>query len=135
MTTAVADFAQLPRVSRELDKASHILSHQLLLAEESLNRLKLEISATVRVDNCVPEDGVPDYPDYEEDKQIEELHYMKRHGSWSLVLTTYWTSDPEFTSETCFLREAARDQKLRAVKMLPELIAELILKASVTCDE
>ncbi len=130
MTTQSSALQRLSTLSATLNRTSDELSKQLAEIETALNRLNLGVTARVHLSTReVDPHGI---------NEIEEIGYAKVDGKWGLTWLTYYDHDPESSWSEKFLREAPRDVRVLAVKVLPQLLDELALQgeklASKTAD-
>ena len=110
---------KLSSLSQSLNQVSDELSEQLAEVEKAINRFNLGVTASATLSTIERPDGV----------EIEELRYGKGNGKWGFSWVRYGDTDPEGTWDEKPLREAPRDVRLSAVRMLPHLLDELAKNA------
>jgi len=110
---------RLSSLSQSLNQVSDELSEQLAEIEKAINRFGLGVTASVTLSTSGEPYGNP--PTVE----VEKLRYGKNSGKWGLSWVQYKEHDPDATWDEKPLREAPRDVRLLAVKMLPHLLDEL----------
>ena len=124
---------KLAYVSDSLNKASDSLSEQILEVESALQRYGLGVSAWVMISSWEVEVPVIGAMDTNVTRMLC-LGYGKYIGKWGLLVSECDDDIPD-TGNVSFLREEPRDVKLEAVGKLPDLLKELLKKATEIATE
>jgi hypothetical protein len=119
----------LAYVSDALNKASDSLSKNILEVEEALQRYRLGVSAWVPIQYHDVVDPSPMSP-VDGLTRVMTLGYGKLKGKWGLLVSVGFDDEPIGDHNISFLREEARDVKLKAVEKLPELLSTLLDEAT-----
>ena len=132
MTDSVkATLGMLVSVSDSLNKASDTLSEQILEVESALQRYKLGVEVWVNVHSWDIDAGVGLPPI----TRVLCLGYGKSNGKWGLLVSESCDDEPAAEGSVCFLRDAPRNTRLAAVGKLPDLLKELVQKATEVANE
>jgi hypothetical protein len=125
MTDAIqASLHKLHSLSEDLNKASDILTAELNSVETALNKLKLGVSAFVRLRQEDAGDGYT---------RIFMFGYYKLKGKWGLVHYEYIEGfEDDDDRGLIFLRDAPRDMRILAGGKLAELITKIAENAAET---
>ena len=117
----------LAALSQELNEASDSLSEQIAEAEKALNTLKLGITAWTVVSRWTSEDMYPAHEGC-------SLGYGKHKGKWCLLYGTWHDMWPDRETNMP-LREAPREDRIKAIEKLPELVKALEKRAKEITKE
>jgi hypothetical protein len=132
MTDSVnATLGLLVSVSDSLNKASDSLSEQILEVESALQRYKLGVEVWVNIEHWDVEvgGGLPPIT------RVLLLGYGKNSGKWGLLVSECCDDEPPSEGRVSFLRDAPRDTRLAAVGKLPDLLKELVQKATEVAND
>jgi hypothetical protein len=132
MTDSVeVTLGMLVSVSDSLNKASDSLSEQILEVESALQRYKLGVEVWVNVHFWDVDAGGGLSPM----TRALRLGYGKSNGKWGLLVSESDDDEPAGEGSVCFLRDATRNTRLAAVEKLPELLTELVQKATHVAND
>jgi len=127
-----ATLSKLAYVSDSLNKSSDSLSGQILEVESALQRYGLGVSAWVMIWSWEVEVPVIGAMDTNVTRMLC-LGYGKNCGKWGLLISE--CEDVPWEGNVSFLREESRDMKLEAVGKLPDLLKQLLKKATEVANE
>jgi hypothetical protein len=119
----------LSHVSETLNQASDLLSKHILEVELALQRYRLGVAAWVSLCYWDVPDTNPVIT------RVQCLGYAKLKGKWGLLISESCDDEPPFEGTMTFLRQMPRETKLLAADKLPELLAELLKKATTVASE
>lgn len=124
--SAQASFSALISAAAELNAASDELTNAIVPLEQALATLNLGISAWVKISGHTDEYG---------EFWQRDIGYDRIKGQWGIAIRALSgnESQPEdSSSEEWLFTEAARWRRIEAVAKLPELLEQLIKKATST---
>jgi hypothetical protein len=124
-----ATLSKLAYVSNSLNKSSDSLSEQILEVESALQRYSLGVSVWVMMWSWEVEVPVIGAMDTNVTRMVC-LGYSKHIGKWGLLVSECDSDRLPEEGNVSFLREQSRDVKLEAVGKLPDLLKELLKKAT-----
>lgn len=119
----------LSYVSETLNQASDLLSKHILEVELALQRYRLGVAAWVSLCYWDVPDTNPVIT------RVQGLGYDKHKGKWGLLVSESCDDEPPSEGTVRFLREMPRETKLLAADKLPELLTELLNKATTVASE
>jgi hypothetical protein len=125
---------KLAYVSDSLNKASDYLSEQILEVESALQRYCLGVSVWLVLSTWDVEVPVIGAMNTNVTRMLC-LGYGKYCGKWGLLISQCDDDVPPSEGNVSFLREASREVKLEAVGKLPDLLRELLKRATEVATE
>ena len=129
-----ATLSKLAYVSDSINKSSDSLSKQILEVESALQRYCLGVSAWVLIYSWEVEVPVIGAMNTNVTRMLC-LGYGKYCGKWGLLVSQCDDDVVPSEGNVSFLRDASRDVKLEAVGKLPDLLKELLKKATEVANE
>jgi len=123
-----ASLHKLQSLSQQLNEASDTLSAELNSVETALNKLKLGVSAWVRLHTEDAGDGYT---------RVYNLGYYKLKGKWGLVVGEFieeTVDGSEGDDGIVFLRETSRECRMEAAEVITELLEKLATNAAKTTE-
>jgi len=108
------DFSRLEQLSSKLNQSSESLNESLKLVEAKFAQLRLGVEAFLVVETD------------DESDHVTYFSYAKRSGKWGLFFT-YDSGPKEVACEP--FSQASRELRLKALNMIPDLVALLEKRA------
>jgi hypothetical protein len=112
---------RLSSAAQTLNELSDELTKQVAHVETAINRLVLGVNASVVFNTVVDEEGT-----WEERWR---LAYGKEEGRWGILIERILESGGVERWDSWRFKDAPREQRIRAVDSIPELIEALVMQS------